>query len=71
MTEDTAPKGVKTKLVGVVLLFAAMMDAMLHWRGGFALSFSTVLLCAAGILFYAVGTLRSGRQREQLRENER
>ncbi len=70
MTEDTAPRGVKTKLVGVVLLFAAMMDAMLHWRGGFALALSTILLCAAGIFFYAVGSLRSGRQREQLREKE-
>lgn len=57
-----APRGVKTRLVGVVLLFAAMMDAMLHWRGGFVLGTSTILLTAAGFGVFAVGAIRAGRQ---------
>lgn len=62
MSEILAPRGVKTRLIGVVLLFAAMMDAMLHWRGGFALGTSTILLFALGSGVFAVGAVRAGRQ---------
>ena len=62
MAKSATPRGVKTRLIGVVVLFAAMMDAMLHWRGGFALGFSTILLFAAGISLFAIGALRGGRQ---------
>lgn len=66
--ESTAPRGVKTRLIGVVLLFAGMMDAMLSWRGGFVLGASTIVICAAGAALYAVGSIRAGRGK-QLREN--
>ena len=71
MAETTTPRGVKTRLIGVVVLFAAMMDAMLHWRGGFVLGLSTMLLLAAGVTLFAIGALRGGRQRIQTREKNR
>ena len=66
--ENTAPKGVKTRLIAVVLIFAGMMDAMLSWRGGFALETSTIVICAAGAALYAIGAIRGARGK-QLREN--
>lgn len=71
MRENTTPRGVKTRLIGIVVLFAAMMDAMLHWRGGFVLGPSTMLLLAAGIALFTIGALRGGRQHIQTRENKR
>jgi hypothetical protein len=68
--EQGAPKGVKTRLIAVVLIFAGMMDAMLSWRGGFALETSTIVICAAGAALYAIGAVRGGRGK-QLRENNR
>jgi hypothetical protein len=68
--EQAAPKGVKTRLIAVVLLFAGMMDAMLSWRGGFALETSTIVICTAGAALYAIGAIRGGRGK-QLRENNR
>lgn len=68
--EQAAPKGVKTRLIAVVLIFAGMMDAMLSWRGGFALEISTIVICAAGAALYAIGAVRGGRGK-QLRENNR
>ena len=68
--EQAAPKGVKTRLIAVVLIFAGMMDAMLSWRGGFALGTSTIVICAAGAALYAIGAIRGGRGK-QLRENNR
>lgn len=68
--KQAAPKGVKTRLIAVVLIFAGMMDAMLSWRGGFALETSTIVICAAGAALYAIGAVRGGRGK-QLRENNR
>ena len=68
--ENAAPKGVKTRLIAVVLIFAGMMDAMLSWRGGFALETSTIVICAAGAVLYAIGAIRGSRGK-QLRENNR
>ncbi len=68
--ENAAPRGVKTRLIAVVLLFAGMMDAMLSWRGGFVLGTSTIVICAAGAALYAIGAIRGGREK-QLRENNR
>ncbi len=62
--KNTAPRGVKTRLIAVVLLFAGMMDAMLSWRGGFALGTSTIVICAAGAALYAIGAIRGGRGKQ-------
>ena len=68
--EQSAPKGVKTRLIAIVLIFAGMMDAMLSWRGGFALGTSTIVICAAGSALYAIGAIRGGREK-QMREIHR
>ncbi len=57
--ESEPRRGVKTKLIGVVLIFIGAMDAMLSWRGGMALSQFYVLLLASGLLLYALGAIRS------------
>ena len=44
----------------IVLIFAGMMDAMLSWRGGFALNETYVLLIASGVFLYAIGAMRQG-----------
>ncbi len=71
MSARGARKGVKTKLFGVILIFVAMMNAMLHWRGGFDLGTGAIVLCAVGISFYAVGAVRGGRNRQQTTETDR
>ncbi len=64
-------RGVKTRIVGVILIFVAMMNAMLHWRGGFDLGTGAIVLFAAGISFYAIGAVRGGRNRQQTTETDR
>lgn len=51
-------KGVISKLFGIVLIFLGILNSMLSWRGGFAVSDFYVLLIASGILLYVVGAIR-------------
>jgi len=60
MPRRPAKKGVVIKLFGVILIFLGVLDSMLSWRGGFAVSESFMLLFAAGILLYAFGAIRGG-----------
>ncbi len=63
-TAETAPKrGVKTKILGVGLLFVGLMDSMLSWRGGFAVAEFYVVLIAAGLVLIAIGTVRQRSRR--------
>ena len=71
MSARGGPKGVKTRLIGVILIFVAMMNAMLHWRGGFDLGTGSVVIFAAGISLYAIGAIRGGRNRQQTTETDR
>ena len=58
-SEESGPRrGVKTKLIAVVLLFLGSMDSMLSWRGGFEVSDTTILLFAGGAALYAFGAIR-------------
>ncbi len=59
MTEPMPRKGVKTRLIGVVLIFLGFMDSLLSWRGGVELSDFYVLLIAAGLGLYAIGSIRN------------
>lgn len=52
-------KGVKTRLLGVVLIFLGAMDSMLSWRGGFAAGDTYFPLIALGIFIFAIGAIRS------------
>lgn len=60
MEHDERKKGVKTKLFGVVLIILGVLDSMLSWRGGFAVSDLYILLIASGISLYVIGAIRQG-----------
>jgi hypothetical protein len=56
-------KGVVTKLFGVILVFLGVLDSMVSWRGGFAVSEIYALMIVAGLSLYAVGAIRGGGRR--------
>ena len=57
--QDFQPKkGVKTRLLGVILIFLGIMDSMLAWRGGFAVSNFYILFFASGVILYVIGGIR-------------
>ncbi len=53
-------KGTKSKLLGVVLLILATLDAMLLWRAGLALNGIVPVLFAGGLILLVVGAVRQG-----------
>ena len=53
-------KGVVTKLFGVILIFLGVLDSMVSWRGGFAVSEVYALMIVAGLALYAFGAIRGG-----------
>lgn len=61
MSEVAAKKGVKTKLLGVILVILGALDSMLSWRGGFEAGDGYLGLIAAGLALFAVGAVRQGR----------
>lgn len=61
MSEVAAKKGVKTKLLGVILIILGALDSMLSWRGGFEAGDGYLVLIAAGLALFAVGAVRQGR----------
>ncbi len=64
VNEETARPGVKTKLFGVIVIFVAVLDTMLSWRGGLTVSSFYLALFTAGIALYAVGSLRQMKSKE-------
>jgi len=59
MTEvNKSNRGVITRLFGVILIILGVLDSMLAWRGGFAVSDVYVLLVASGIFVYFVGAVQ-------------
>ena len=51
-------RGVMTRLFGVILIIVGVLDSMLAWRGGFAISDVYVLLIATGIFVYFIGAIQ-------------
>jgi hypothetical protein len=41
-----------------MILFLGLLDAMLSWRGGFALNTFPVVLIGAGLFIYTFGAIR-------------
>ncbi len=61
-TEDyDSSRGAIIRLFGVILVFLGMLDSMLMWRGGFALSTLYVGMIASGLFLYLIGTIRRGK----------
>jgi len=57
--DETSKKGVKTKLLGVGLIFLGAMDSMLFWRGGLVVNDFYLLLFVLGCVVYIIGAIRS------------
>jgi hypothetical protein len=56
---DQNPKrGVITKIFGMILIFLGALDSMLSWRGGFSASDFYSIMIFAGILLFAIGSIR-------------
>ncbi len=62
MTENRPARGANIRLFGVILVFLGVLDSMLSWRAGMAVSDFFVVLVAAGVGVYALGAIR-GRRR--------
>lgn len=59
MTDEPAPKGVKTRLFGAAFLFLGLLDSLLSWRSGETPNRFYLILVVSGIILLAVGSLRS------------
>ena len=60
MSAAAGRRGATTRLVGVMILFLGLLNAMLSWRGGFALSTAAVVITASGLFLYVLGAIRGG-----------
>ena len=58
-------RGVKTRLIGVVMIILGVLDSLLTLRGGLP-SEEYLILIAAGAVVFAIGAVRS--RRDSLRE---
>lgn len=56
--QTTAKRGVKTRLLGLVMIFLSLLDCMLLWRAGMQPNDFYLLLFVVGGFLYAVGTIR-------------
>ncbi len=58
MNAVSSRRGAVIRLIGVMLLFLGLLDAMLSWRGGFALHIFPVVLIGTGLFVYTLGAIR-------------
>jgi len=68
MTEN--PKGVVTRIFGVVLIILGSLDMMLSWRGGMEVNAFHAGIFMVGIILFALGAAM-GASRRQSDEGEK
>jgi uncharacterized membrane protein len=56
--DDGPNKGAVIKLFGVVVLALGLLNSLLSWRGGLAVSGLSVLLIGSGAYLYVIGAIR-------------
>jgi hypothetical protein len=61
---ETNPKGVITKIFGVVLIILGSLDMMLSWRGGMEVNPFHIGLFLGGIVLFALGAARASSRRQ-------
>ena len=54
-------RGVKTKLLGFILMLLGLLDSLLTLRGGVP-AYEFLLLIVAGAAVFAIGAVRSGQK---------
>ena len=64
MSAAARRRGAKTRLLGVIILFLGLLNAMLSWRGGFALNAGPIVLIGLGLFVYALGAIRRTESRD-------
>ena len=72
MMEAEAPfdrPGVKTKLIGFILIVLGVLDSLLTFRGGIP-NEEYLWLIAFGFVVFAVGAARGSRRSTEIREKE-
>jgi uncharacterized membrane protein YidH (DUF202 family) len=67
---ETSNKGTIIKLIGVVIIILGILDGMLSWRAGVALSNLYIYLILGGVLLFCVGVLRRGSVAEATESRE-
>ncbi|HJN60874.1 MAG TPA: hypothetical protein QF630_07510 [Alphaproteobacteria bacterium] len=70
MEGETSNKGTIIKLIGVVIIILGILDGMLSWRAGVALSNLYIYLILGGVLLFCVGVLRRGSVAEATESRE-
>jgi predicted phage tail protein len=63
-----ARRGVKTKILGAVLMILGALNGLLTWRGGLTEGKFYVYLFAAGVAVFAIGAVRQAAGASQSRE---
>ena len=61
MEEEDSKQGVKTKLLGFVLIVLGVLDSLLTLRGGIP-AYEFLLLIFIGMCIFAIGAIRGIRQ---------
>ena len=62
-----SPKGVVTKIFGVVLIILGSLDMMLSWRGGMEVNPFHIGIFASGIVLFALGAAMGASRRQHNR----
>lgn len=61
MEAEYGKRGVKTKLVGFVIMVLGLLDSLLNLRGGLADYDKYLVLMLFGACVFAIGAVRGGR----------
>ncbi|HEB56215.1 MAG TPA: hypothetical protein ENI98_07905 [Gammaproteobacteria bacterium] len=69
MMSQSEKRGVKTKLLGVVMISLGVLDSLLTLRGGLP-SEKYILLIVLGILVFVIGAVRAGRQSDDTTDEQ-
>ena len=62
MEAEFSNRGVKTKLLGFILMVLGVLDSLLTLRGGVP-AYEFLMLIALGAVVFAIGAVRGGRRR--------
>ncbi len=56
--QATIKRGVKTRLLGLIMIFLSILNSMLLWRAGIQLNDFYLLFFVVGASLFTIGTIR-------------